>query len=122
MSPPRDDVDGLAFDREEAWVAHAALLAACERFADTETDTVAALEADTAPVDAVENPPHRRPLRRIERGEPLGDEGTACSGRRSSTTSVTRRSATVRPVEPCFAVPRPRSSRPRTASVSTGAS
>ena len=77
MSPPRDDVDGLAFDREEAWVAHVALLAACERFADTETDTVAALEADTAPVDAVENPPHRRPLRRIERGEPLGDEGTA---------------------------------------------
>ncbi len=78
MTPPRDDAsDALTFSREEAWVAHAALLAACERFVADETDMVASIDADAARVDTAETPPHGRPLRSIERDEPLDDEETA---------------------------------------------
>ncbi len=76
MSPPRDDADGLAFDREEAWVAHAALVAACEQFA-AENGAAASVETNATRVDTAENPPHRRPLCSIERGDPLDGEETA---------------------------------------------
>ncbi|MBP1921851.1 hypothetical protein J2751_000848 [Halorubrum alkaliphilum] len=77
MSPPRDDTDGLVLGREEAWVAHAALLAACERSVDADPDAVAAIETDATRIDPAETPPHGVPLRSIERDEPLDAEETA---------------------------------------------
>ena len=85
MSPPRDGQSAdPTFTREEAWVAHAALLAACERAADdhrtvdppalagpTERDA----GRDTAEVDPAN--PYRQPIRRIERGDPLDTTETA---------------------------------------------
>lgn len=91
MSPPRDEQSAdPAFTREEAWVAHAALLAACERTTDDSPDRVPADTADppaitgsvehdagsdTAEVDPVN--PYRGPIRRIERGDPLDATETA---------------------------------------------
>ncbi|ESS02903.1 MAG: hypothetical protein A07HR67_02410 [uncultured archaeon A07HR67] len=55
MAPPGTDASGVAFSREEAWVAHAALLDACDRAAETGEDVAR----------------YRRPLRDIEQGRPL---------------------------------------------------
>lgn len=55
MAPPDPDTGGVAFSREEAWVAHAALLDACDRAAETGDDAG----------------PYRRPLRDIEQGRAL---------------------------------------------------
>jgi hypothetical protein len=55
MDPPEPDASGVAFSREEAWVAHAALLDACDRAAETGEDVAR----------------YRRPLRDIEQGRPL---------------------------------------------------
>ena len=59
MSPPRNDSPiEPTFTREEAWVAHAALLAACERSVGDGSD-------------GESPPPYRRALYSIERGRPL---------------------------------------------------
>ncbi len=65
MSPPRNDAPiEPTFTREEAWVAHAALLAACERFVGDGSD-------GEGP------PPHRRVLYSIERDQPLDTDEAA---------------------------------------------
>ncbi|RAW47073.1 hypothetical protein DQW50_01455 [Halorubrum sp. 48-1-W] len=61
MSPRRPDATDLTLSHEEAWVAHAALLDACERAVDTDGDAS----------------PYHRPLDRIERGGDLPADGTA---------------------------------------------
>lgn len=62
MTPPTNDGrTALEFTREEAWVAHAALLAAGEEAVDGGDDA----------------PPQLRPVRSIERGHELDDEELA---------------------------------------------
>jgi hypothetical protein len=61
MAPPGTDTSGVAFSREEAWVAHAALLDACDRAAETGEDVAR----------------YRRPLRDIEQGRPLDPPAVA---------------------------------------------
>ena len=61
MPSRRTDTIDLALSREEAWVAHAALLDACERAVDAGEDAS----------------PYRRPLDRIEREADLDSDGTA---------------------------------------------
>jgi hypothetical protein len=61
MPSRRTDTADLALSREEAWVAHAALLDACERAVDAGGDAA----------------PYRRPIADIERGEELDADGTA---------------------------------------------
>ncbi|MDZ5812265.1 hypothetical protein U4E84_13020 [Halorubrum sp. AD140] len=62
MTPPTDgDRIRLSLSREEAWVAHAALLDAGERAVEAGDDA----------------PPQCRPLRRIERERALSPDGAA---------------------------------------------
>lgn len=55
MSPAGDELSDLVRSRKEAWVAHAALLDACERAVERDADASA----------------YSRPLDRIERGRAL---------------------------------------------------